>query len=384
MRVALNLEQLLSDPPGGIGRYTAELARLLPVPDPDGGERTEIVTFVARHRRARVTDALTAFGLRDLEPVSLWLPRPVLYDTWNVLGTPPLSLLHRELREVDVVHAPSLAVPPRAARAPIVVTAHDAAPLLFPETYPYRGRWFHRRGLDAAARRAELVITPTQAAADELLSSTRIRAEQIRIVPHGVKLVDVSDEAVAAARANLGIGDEPYVLWVGTLEPRKNLPLLIEAFAAVPLAGLPHRLVVVGPRGWRHGERATSVSALGDRLVLTGPLLGEALTALYRGASAFAFPSLHEGFGLPLLEAMAQDTAIVCSDIPVMHEVAGDVAVFVPPADVVAWGDALVALLRDDHARDVLATAGRRRAADFTWDRCIQRTRAVYRELTRR
>jgi len=139
---------------GSIVGTRKELARARPVLVPGGGERTEIVTFVARHRRARVTDALTAFGLRELEPVSLWLPRPVLYDTWNVLGTPPLSLLHRELREVDVVHAPSLAVPPRAARAPIVVTAHDAAPLLFPETYPYRGRWFHRRGLSAAARRA--------------------------------------------------------------------------------------------------------------------------------------------------------------------------------------------------------------------------------------
>ena len=120
------------------------------------------------------------------------------------------------------------------------------------------------------------------------------------------------------------------------------------------------------------------------RAELRGYLPAEELAETYRRAAALVFPSRHEGFGLPLLEAMAQDTAIVCSDIPVMHEVAGDVAVFVPPADVVAWSDALVTLLRDDDARRVLAAAGRRRATDFTWDRCIQRTRDVYRELLTR
>ena len=136
MRVALNLEQLLTRPPGGVGRYTAELARLLPGPDPDGAERIEVVPFVARHRRGTVDAALGQFGLTGLEPVSLLLPRPILYDTWNTLAAPPLSLLHRALRDVDLVHAPSLAVPPRAGHAPLIVTVHDAAPLLFPETYP--------------------------------------------------------------------------------------------------------------------------------------------------------------------------------------------------------------------------------------------------------
>src|SRR5450759_4691663 len=103
MRLALNLEQLLHRPPGGIGRYTAELARLLPGPDPDGGERIEVIPFVARNRRASIDAALGAFGLADLEPVPLLLPRPVLYDTWNVLGVPPLGLLHSALRDVDIV-----------------------------------------------------------------------------------------------------------------------------------------------------------------------------------------------------------------------------------------------------------------------------------------
>ena len=383
MRVALNLEQLLTRPPGGVGRYTAELARLLPGPDPDGGERIEVVPFVARHRRGSVDAALGMFGLTGIEPVTLLLPRPILYDTWNTLAVPPLSLLHGELRDVDLVHAPSLAVPPRAGHAPLIVTVHDAAALLYPETYPARGRWFHGRGLAAAARRADLVIAPTQAAADEIVGNSRIRAERIRIVPHGVALGRAQAGVVAAMRATLGLGDKPYVLWVGTLEPRKNLPLLLEAFGAAVRTGIPERLVVVGPPGWSGAPKAVAAaaSALGDRLYFTGPMRADRLAALYHGASLFAFPSVHEGFGLPVLEAMAQEVPVLCSDIPVLHEVAGNGARYVPATDLTAWTDALVGLLGDERARRDLGATGRARASTFTWEGCIARTRAVYHEL---
>ena len=383
MRVALNLEQLLTRPPGGVGRYTAELARLLPGPDPDSGERIEVVPFVARHRRGVVDAALGQFGLAGLEPVSLLLPRPILYDTWNMLAAPPLSLLHKELRDLDLVHAPSLAVPPRTGGAPLIVTVHDAAPLLFPETYPPRGRWFHGRGLAAAARRADRVIAPTQAAADEIVSNSRIPADRIRIVPHGVALGRVQSGVVAAIRATLGLGDAPYVLWVGTLEPRKNLPLLLRAYGAAVRAGIAERLVVVGPPGWSGAPKAIAAAAqeLGDRLVFTGPLRADRLAALYHGASLFVLPSLHEGFGLPVLEAMAQEVPVLCSDIPVLHEVAGNGARYVPATDEAAWTDALVDLLGDERARRDLGATGRARASNFTWEGCIARTRAVYHEL---
>jgi glycosyltransferase involved in cell wall biosynthesis len=382
MRLALNLEQLLLRPSGGIGRYTAELARRLPGPDPDGGERIEVIPFVARHRRAAINTALGAFGLADLEPVPLLLPRPVLYDTWNVLGFPPLGLLHPALRDVDIVHAPSLAVPPRSG-APLVVTAHDAATLVHPETYPRRGRWFHNRGFEAVARRADLVIAPTHAAAEEILACTRIGRDRLRVVPHGVAQRQVSGGLVAATRATLGLGDQPYVLWVGTLEPRKNLPLLLEAFGAVVRAGLPERLVIVGPAGWKRGPRTVAAAAetLGDRVQFTGPLRADRLVALYRGASIFAFPSIHEGFGLPVLEAMAQEVAVVCSDIPVLREVGGGAARYAPPTDAGAWGETLVELLGDDTTRARMGVAGRARAGEFTWERCVRQTRVCYREV---
>jgi glycosyltransferase involved in cell wall biosynthesis len=382
MRVALNLEQLLHRPPGGIGRYTAELARLLPVPH-DESEGFEVVAFIARHRRASIETALGAFGLRDVEPVRLLLPRPVLYDTWNVFGFPPLGLLHKSLRDIDLVHAPSLAVPPSSG-VPLIVTVHDAAALVFPETYPRRGRWFHARGSVAAARRADVVIAPTLAAADEISSRTDIPRERIRVIPHGVTQHVVGEGVVAATRTTLGIGDAPYVLWVGTLEPRKNLPVLVKAFASVIAdRNLPHRLVIVGPRGWLNtaDEIREPAEALGDRIHFTGPVRADRLVALYRGADLLAFPSLHEGFGLPVLEAMAQSTAVLCSDIPVLREVAGNAARFVDPNDADAWATALGELLRDDERRAALASAGRVRAAAFTWERCVDRTRAVYRDV---
>src|SRR2546425_6284888 len=211
MRVALNLEQLLQPAPGGIGRYTAELARLLPtLPDRDDDAVT-LVPFVARHRREHIRARLREFGLPELDPVVLPLPRPLLYESWHLLRRPGLQR-SRRLQDVDVVHAPSVAVPPKS-RAPLVVTAHDAAPLIFPETYPRRGRRFHEQGLAAAAERADVVITVSNASADELVTHTAIERDRIRVVRNGVDLEPATDEEVAAARSQLGLGDVPYVFW---------------------------------------------------------------------------------------------------------------------------------------------------------------------------
>lgn len=390
--MALNLEQLLTPPPGGIGRYTAELARLLPRLDRsgdgggDGGGdgAVDVVPFVARHRAALVTGALRDFGLDGpdgVEPVVLPLPRPVLYDAWHVLGRPALGALSGRLRDVDLVHAPMVAVPPRRD-VPLVVTVHDAAPVLFPHTFTRRGRWFHARGIAAAARRADLVITVSDAAADELVAHTPIARERIRVVHNGVDQREVPDREVAAARAALGLGEDPYVLWVGTLEPRKNLPTLLAAFRKVVSSrDLRHQLLIVGPTGWRDNDAVvTAARLLGDRARFVGALRGDQMGAVYRGADLFAFPSRHEGFGLPVLEAMAQRRAVVAADIPAIREVAGDAAKFIAPDDVDAWADALTSLLRDAAARSELGERGRVRATQFSWERCAAATRAVYAE----
>ncbi|MDP9070364.1 MAG: glycosyltransferase family 4 protein [Actinomycetota bacterium] len=376
MRVAINLEQLLYRVPGGIGRYTARLATLLPALFPEDG----YAGFVARHHRRRVADAVR--GLEPaMAPVILPLPRPLLYEAWHLVGRPELGRLAPALRHAELVHAPSLAVPPRG-QARLVVTVHDVAHVLHPDATTSRGRRFHSGGLAATARRADLVIVVSHAAAADVAAHTDIAMDRIRVVHNGVDHVEVPLEAVGQARARYGLADRPYVLWVGTQEPRKNLRLLVEAFAvAVARRRLPHALALAGPPGWLHEEARSmpGAEALGDRLRILGHVSEDELHALYRGAELFALPSLYEGFGLPAVEAMAQGTAVVCSDTSALPEVTGGAAVLVPP-EPGAWGRALADLLEDDARRRDLAFAGRRRAAHLTWERCARATHAVYQE----
>ena len=395
----------MQNPPGGIGRYTAELARLLDasgsVTDGDTAEtaapianieniasteKVELVPFVARHARADVDARLSSFGLDGLEPVMLPLPRAALYEAWNTFGVGSLGRLARELRVLDLVHAPSVAVPPKS-RAALVVSVHDAAPLLFPQAFTRQGRRFHRHGYEAASRRADLVITPSATAADEVAGLTGIARERIRIVPHGVIVCRVSDDEVAQTRARLGLTDERFVLWVGTLEPRKNVTMLVEGFRiAMQRAHLPHVLVLAGADGWMHTPAKLRAAAdnLGDKVRIVGSLADRDLFALYRAAELFAFPSVHEGFGMPVLEAMAAHTAVLCSDIPVLHEIAGPNAHYADPHDAESWADALVSLLTDDAHRRELVDGGAAHAARYTWPACAARTLAVYREAVAR
>jgi alpha-1,3-rhamnosyl/mannosyltransferase len=250
-----------------------------------------------------------------------------------------------------------------------------------PEAFTRRGVVFHRQGFAAAAKRARLVIAVSAFSADEIATHTAIPRDRIRVVPNGVDRARVTLEAVTAARAQFRIDDRPYVFWAGTFQPRKNVRVLLDAFAAMDPARVPHRLVLAGPPGWKPDDAdAAAARALGDRVRLLGPVGRDHLFALFAGAELFAFPSRHEGFGIPVLEAMAQETAVVCADIPALHEVAGAAARFVAPDDTEGWVDALTGLLGDDHERARLVDAGRSQVAGYSWERCARETAAVYRE----
>jgi glycosyltransferase involved in cell wall biosynthesis len=374
VRVGVNVEQLLSRSPGGIGRYSAQLAMLLARVAPTD----EVVPFVARHPRAEAERALAAAGVAPPAAI-LPLPRPLLYESWVRWGLPPLTFGARAgaHADVDLVHAPSLAVPGRGRR-PLVVTVHDAAPELWPDAFTARGRAFHARGAAAAASRADLVIAVSEAAADEIAAHTPIFAGRIRVVHHAVTPPPTGPPPA------LRLPDGPFVLWVGTLEPRKGVATLVAAMARRAARGAPRvPLVLAGYDGWLADRLPGEArAALGDDLVELGRLGEAELWGAYRAATVFAFPSRHEGFGLPPLEAMSQGTPVVASDLPATREVLGDAAVLAPAGDEAAWADALDALLSDDAERARRATAGETRAARFGVDRFVEATRAVYREAT--
>jgi glycosyltransferase involved in cell wall biosynthesis len=229
--------------------------------------------------------------------------------------------------------------------------------------------------LRRAARRAARVLTVSQATAADLTARLGVPAERIVTIWNGVdeRFRAPLDEAARDARL-AGLGLSPgYFLFVGNPKPHKNLDRLLAAFAGVATPGA--RLVVVG------GESPGAGALRDPRVVAVGRVDAELLPALYRGALALVFPSLYEGFGLPVAEAMACGTPVVASTTPAVAEVGGDAALLVDPLDVAAWTAALQRLAAEPQLRARLSEAGRRRSESFSWSDCARRTLAVYREV---
>jgi len=361
LRVAVTLEQCWHAVPGGTARAALEsLEALLAYADLD------LVGVSARHSAPP-----PAAWAPPIPVVALPLPRLALYESWHWLRQPSVE---RATGPVDVIHATGMAVPPPSA--PIVVTVHDLAFLRAPEQFTRRGVRFFHRAIELARRDATLVMCPSQATLDDC-AANGFAPERLRLVPWGIEPRPVEESTVAGVRARFGLAGR-YVLWTGTIEPRKNLAALLDAFERLPHGDVT--LVLAGPQGWNEqlGDR---VARLGHRVRLVGFVDPDVLRALYAGADLFCFPSLEEGFGLPVLEAMAQGTAVITSTGTATAEVAGDAGVLVDPRDTPALGDALARLLDDDVERHRLGAAGRDRVVErFGWDRTARALSAVLTE----
>ena len=292
------------------------------------------------------------------------------YELWHRLRRPLVQL------DADVVHAPSLAVPP--TRLPLVVTVNDVAFLHHPETFTRRGLHFHRRGLALARRHADVVVTPSAFTRAELVAEG-FDPSAVFVAHHGVARVDAPDAATVDAHlARLGV-ERPYVLAVGTIEPRKNLPVLVDALDQVRAQHPDVTLALAGPRGW------LEVPGLDRPWVRElGAVDEAALDALYRGATVYAMPSRYEGFGLPVLEAMARGCAVVAAEAGSLPEIVGDAGLLVRPGRVADWAETLGALLADAPARARLVGRGDARAAAFTWAASAEKHREAYAEAVLR
>lgn len=362
--MAVTVEQCWHRVPGGTATSTLGTLRALQ----QRGD-LDLVGVAARHAEPPAP----AFAL-PIPVAHLPLPRLALYETWHALRWPPVE---RATGPVDVVHATAIAVPP--TKAPLVMTIHDLAFLADPTQPTRHGLRFFTRGTDLARRHADLVLVPSEATADECRAHG-FDDGKIRLVPWGVDTAVVTEEQIAAARRERGL-ERPYVLFVGTMEPRKNLRGLVEAMAL--LAGREIDLVLVGPEGWNE-----DVASLLGRLAGTGVgvhalgfLAPDALPPLFGGCAAFCFPSLREGFGMPVLEAMAHGAPVVTSTGTATAEVAGDDALLVDPEDHEAIAKALARILDDPALADDLRARGRARAAGFTWERTAALTAAAYAEV---
>jgi glycosyltransferase involved in cell wall biosynthesis len=282
--------------------------------------------------------------------------------------------VQRATGPVDLVHATGVAVPPPSA--PLVVSVHDLAYVHDPDHFTAHGLRFFERALDLTRRHAKLVLCSSQATVDDCRREG-FDPGRLRLVPLGVRSVPVDARAVDEVRRRYAL-DRPYVLFVGTIEPRKNLPALLDAFARLDRPEL--ELLIVGPTGWGD-DIGPRVAAFGDRVRTTGFLAGDELRALYSGAAVFCYPSLLEGFGLPVLEAMAQGTPVVTSLGTATEElVAGGAGLAVDPRDPAAIAGALAAVLDDSALAAGLVSAGLDVARAHTWERTARLTLAVYDE----
>jgi glycosyltransferase involved in cell wall biosynthesis len=331
-------------------------------------------------------DELIVYSGRGTEPVGAgeqwrrsWWPvdDPFARVAWESSLLPFAARRDR----LDLFHG-TVNVLPTRLNARSAVTIHDLALLRWPEQTPARRHRYLARAIPAAVKRADRVIAVSEATKADIVELLGVDPVKVAVTHLGVedRFKPASAKRIKAAREVYGI-EEPFVLYVGTLEPRKNLPNLLRAFARIQRE-IPHTLALAGAEGWKTREFREAVEevSLGDRLRLLGFVDERDLPALYSAADLFAFPSLYEGFGLPVLESMACGTPVVTSNISSLPEVGGDAALLVEPSDVEGIGQAILSGLTDKELRGRLVAAGKKRAARFTWQATAKATAAAYRE----
>lgn len=349
---------------GGVGRYVDEVVARLPGLGVD--------THVAAQPRDRSRFAV-AVGADHVHVVPGWAERPALRLAWEQSGLP---LVARSL-DPDVLHSPHYTLPLASAlgrRTKDVVTVHDATFFSDPELHVGVKARFFRGWTALSGRLADGLIAPSEATRGEVVRYTRTDPARITVVPHGVdheRFRPPTSGEVSELRQWLGLEPgRPYVAFLGTLEPRKNIPSLVRAYGAVAREATdPPALVLAGGKGWDQeidpavAELPASLSVLRPGFVPDG-----LVPALLGGAEVVAYPAHGEGFGLPVLEAMACGAAVLTTDRLALSEVGGDAVRYARspgPGDI---ADALGGLLTDPVERRRLGAAGRERAAGYTWD----------------
>jgi glycosyltransferase involved in cell wall biosynthesis len=364
----------------GLGRYAESLSRALVASTPGRADQCRYALF---YNQERGIEPLA--GLEHLPTQTVALG----YKPWRMLvwlgqlahvGFDPL------LPDAELFHATEhLLLPLRSV--PNVLTVHDLIFRHLPEHHKPLNRWYLNLALPLYCRRADHIIAVSEHSKRDLVSAYGVAEEKVTVVYEAAdpRFRPQPTQAVVSARARYGL-PERYVLFVGTIEPRKNLSRLLAAFEAVCADGLTDGLVIVGKRGWLYGDFFARLeeSPVRDRVILPGYVQDEDLSAFYAGAQASILPSVYEGFGLPVLEALGCGTPLVTSNTSSLPELLGDAGFAVDPDDVQGLAGAILSCLVDQPLVSELRRRGPEQAARFTWAQTAQQTLAAYNEAAAR
>lgn len=360
----------LSEPRTGVGHYTLELALALAQANPS--DRFELISPKPFDGSMDQIPPVPNLNLIQAKSSSL-------RGHWWSVGLPLYAK-----RTLDLFHGTNFELP-LWNRGRTILTIHDLSALRYPELHRSRLVRRARVRLPVAARLAAAIITPTAAVKDEVCAKFRITPARVHVIAEAprdsFKPAHLDDGIATRKRLRI---DDDFLLFVGTLEPRKNLLTLVAAFDQI----LRHtswrpQLVVAGGEGWLMEETFTFIkqSNVSEHLRLTGYLQDDDLRSLYSSCKAFIYPSLYEGFGLPPLEAMACGAPVIASRIPALQETIGEIARLIDPLDVDSLAQAIVDLLASDEQRRSMAAAGLKHVESFSWERTARETYQVYQKV---
>jgi glycosyltransferase involved in cell wall biosynthesis len=368
----------LRDIKTGVGHYTFELAKSLALVSPL--DQVEIISpfpFLSADQSEDVQQAWPP-NLRAVQVKVNLIER-----NWWTVGLPR----YLKRKSFDLFHGTNYDIP-LWKRCPTVLTIHDLSAFLFPETHESRSVRRARRRLPLMGRAATQIVTPSESVKEEVMDHLHVSREKVVAIPEAARAIfrPLPPEQTVETRERLGVEDD-FLLFVGTIEPRKNLNVLLKAYRDL-LGATEQRpqLVIAGKKGWLTDKLFAFVQELGieERVNFTGYLSDDDLCALYSSCRLFIYPSIYEGFGLPPLEAMACGAPVIASSIPSMSEVLGSAARLVAPDDVNGLAGSINTLLRDRNERQQLASAGLARAGSYSWDRTAKLMLGVYREAGER
>lgn len=344
----------------------------------DGFPLTRAKTGVGHYTR-ELTSALTSISPAD----QFELVMPSGGRGWWLFGLPRYC----KRASLDLFHGTNFAIP-LWGRCPSVLTIHDLSLLLYPETHEQHLVRRARRNLPLMARKAAAVITPSEAVKREVCEVLKVPQDRVVAIPEAARAVfrRIPASETTDVRQRFGIEDE-FLLFVGTIEPRKNLLNFFRAVEEIyRTTSLRPQVVVAGSEGWLSADLHAYVKTMDskERLVFTGYLEDDELRALYSACTVFVYPSLYEGFGLPLLEAMACGAPVVTSNVPSIVETVRKVARLISPNDFSDLAQGIVGLLQDETEREKRSAAGIEHAKQFSWEKAASATLELYRAVINR